>query len=824
MSSDLTDMFFIHRFRSAYFVLLAILGVGIGGLHAGDWRFEAAPGSDTAGPFPLKPLSRPDGNRLEAADPAVSAKSPSTKVLANPALMHEGDVGPFELTNVSWTLSGWFRNGEPSGQMIGAQMLAGTRQSSSKFRGWDLCMTDGVLRFFASPPAGTGNKFVTAKRWDDNKWHQFFLVWDAGAHTVTLFVDNEAAGSVNGVPFIPATLGQVFTIGAKILNETLAATGNWEGEFDEWKFEPGTAAPPAGALNNLPAGPQASVPPPAAAPNSQPVTSALRLTPLTGQTALTWKETGPVGRQVLAGDKPITQDNRRNARVVVSGILPGSANDWYEDPKECPKAGSEPPRGWLLGPEASPLAREDGAFVYTFRSDDPAALYFAVAAEDEPIEPGRNATRDPIEPKVAPVTPIAQSPEAAGDMKNVAAGLPVLLELHAHTSRPQGKFTHLLFGSPEMGWRDGLPFKFKVTVNPDHIYVQPYDRVWINRRLGANETPFFSYEGQFRNIETMWYGTNNHIDSPTERARGVAVNYTDRWVLAVLEWVVKNYRADARHVYGCGASMGTAIQRIAFNHPDRFALVDVRVPFVDWSYVEGKDDLARRMQASCGPIDMPTDKGTPLAEEINLLKIAGKAPGDLTFVIFRAGLNDVSVFWKRMPDYFRTMNQYRQGLLAAWDEGDHLTAMKNPLPDFPDFRSVPWYAKRFALDQSYLAISDCSLNSNFGDGTRESADPQGFINRGMEWTVLADEKDRYQVKVFCTLPDARFPVTAAITPRRLQNFHPAGGETLLARNDETGGKPVSHAEVTADSAGRITIANFSLTSPAGNILTLQRKL
>lgn len=419
------------------------------------WSFETVPSEDMPGTFALQTLQRPDGNTLEPANAVVASKTSSKFALKNPALLVGGDAGAYDFSKDSWTLSGWFYHAAGAGEMSGGQTLAGTRQSSSRFKGWDLAMVDGTIRFLTSPPRGEGRQFFTAKRYDDAKWHFFQLIWDVQSRKVTLTIDGETVGVAEKVPSNIGAAGQIFSIGAKIRG-TQGSMQEWVGAIDEWKFEPSVAATPASAgpvvAPKTPA-PVATAP----VPVQKAGTAALRLVPLSGQVALTWKEKSVAGRVVLASGEPISEANRAKAQVVAENWPAASANDWYEDPAEATRKPAGPPRGWILTTGAAPLPREDGAFTYTFRPEDPAGLYFAVVAPDELIEPGRNATTEPVKRQVAALQPIAQSPAAVETMKKTPAGLPVLLYLHPHTSRPAGELTHLFLVMER--WAGGMVFR-----------------------------------------------------------------------------------------------------------------------------------------------------------------------------------------------------------------------------------------------------------------------------------------------------------------------------------------------------------------------------
>ncbi len=208
------------------------------------WSFEEDPSQAIGGVIALEPLSRSEGNVLKPANPEVASKTSGRYALSNPALMFDGDLSRIEIDKKSWTLSGWFHNTAASETMAGVQCLAGTRQNRSRFKGWDLNMVDGALRFLSAPTRGVGSQFTTSKRYDDEKWHFFQLVWDAQARKVTLFVDGEEAGSAQNVNFNSKVPDQSFTIGVKVRDESRATDQEWDGEIDEWKFEPFAIAEP----------------------------------------------------------------------------------------------------------------------------------------------------------------------------------------------------------------------------------------------------------------------------------------------------------------------------------------------------------------------------------------------------------------------------------------------------------------------------------------------------------------------------------------------------------------------------------------------------
>ncbi len=776
----------------------------------GEWRFYSnLPAGNVVSTASADAV---EAQELAVADDSGGTALPPPQQSARPPLAQRAALpaANYGMENAPWVLEGSFASQPMTGG--DAQTLAGTRQSSSKFKGWDLCMLGGQIRFMSTPLRGTSSSFLTDKRYDNAQAHALRLVWNPQGRQVTLFVDGQSVGSVGGVAPVTGAPGLVFVLGAKQDPTTGGWLYEWPGNLGDWRFYPNASPENVGAQ---PAPSAAAAPAQRLASVAGQQTHALKTIALKGpQVALTWQEGAGKQRTVLVYDKPITEQNRREARVLAEKMLPGSANDWYEDPSQTNRPALTK-RGWVLGPDAAPLDVNDGLFVHTAKQGDPEEIYFAVLADGEMVVAGENATVSPVSLKAGVIEAIPQTEEAVTQMQGTKPGLPVVLYLHPHTSRPSGKLTHLFFGDETMGWSEGLPFKFKVTVNADHILVEPHDRVWINRKLQSGEVTS-SFDSRYQNIESWWYGTNEFINDPAMRAKGRIVNYTDRWLLWMLDWVIENYRADANRVYGFGTSMGTAVQVFAFNHPERFASVDVLVPFVDWSYVGAEGSNLKRLSARLGGLDVKTPDGKTLAYEMNLITRIEAQTDDLPFMVVRCGRNDKSVFWERKPAYFEAMNRKGNGLLAQWDQGDHSSAGRTAIAGFPAYREMGWYLERFAVNKSYPAILNYSGNDDYGNGGPASGAPVGFINRGLDWRVTQDTAKGYQIEFLRTQGAPEGPLSFDFVVRRPQGFKPRAGDTLEVEYAGAGGAAKRGAlKVSED--GRVRVNGVVMTGNSATV-------
>lgn len=541
-----------------------------------------------------------------------------------------------------------------------------------------------------------------------------------------------------------------------------------------------------------------------------------------GQVFIQWDESpeNNANLSVYMYTVPITAANLGRAQRLEQRIEPHSANDWYEDPSECPKT-SGPARGWILEDGGASLNSDDGLFVHTVVESDPVQAYFAVLTDDQDasdLVAGMNTLTQSVSLAAAPIQPIWQLGTDTVDWA-AAKDKPLAIYLHGHQDRPSGLLTYLIFGDKTLGWREGLPFKFKVTVRDDVVLVEPYDRVWINRKLDSSETSD-SYNTLYKNIETWHYGTCDLIYDPALRHSGTVENYTERLYLKILDWVQQTYQTDTNKVYAYGGSMGTGVQRLVMQNPTRFASADLLVPFLDWSYVNGSESNAKRLDASCGSMSMPTSDGVTLGERMNLVDFIQNTTRDLPHITIRAGRQDSSVWWARKPLYVAAMQANRHGLLAGWDNGTHSTAMRQSVPGFPDYRDYSYAISHFSINKSYPAFSNFSMNEDPGSGDKTDGDIVGFINRGLDWSGIVDKNDRYEVKVLVARSDAVYPVTVDVTLRNLQNFSPQPGQVLRAQNRDGAGAVMEEKNITVDSNGLLTYEAFSVTSAQGNILTV----
>ncbi|MBM3890672.1 MAG: hypothetical protein FJ388_16280, partial [Verrucomicrobia bacterium] len=275
-----------------------------------------------------------------------------------------------------------------------------------------------------------------------------------------------------------------------------------------------------------------------------------------GQVFLMWKEAEtPQGTtfNVYLANSPINDVTQ--AKRIAHHIERHSARDWWEDPASFKKdAQPGKPVGFRIENGGERLDPAGGLFVHTVRKDARGKLFFAVTCtdasgkEDTTLVSGANSLADGVAAVAGDIKPVWQhdgQPPAPGAGKGKA----LWLSLHAKGGVVANS-EYLLFGDETMGWREGLPFKFSVSVAADEVVVRPTDRVWINRphnEAGDAGAPA---------IWTFWFGYNSNIFDRKLMATGTPVNYTERRNLWILDWVRGHYQPDVNRWYCSGSSMG----------------------------------------------------------------------------------------------------------------------------------------------------------------------------------------------------------------------------------------------------------------------------
>jgi poly(3-hydroxybutyrate) depolymerase len=534
-----------------------------------------------------------------------------------------------------------------------------------------------------------------------------------------------------------------------------------------------------------------------------------------GQTFVTWKDAaeGEAGAKfrysLYRSDSPITAENLARAELCYHGVLNNSAKLYGSAFNMQDRLDPAKPYA-VLSEGGQPLPPWSGLAVRTIQQ--PGRSYYAVVATDENYHPvgkavpGKSATTEAVEEKPAPIQAIKlyDSKERTGPyVRNTQItgqkGLPLQVTLHGSSSRGGGAGEYgdyyLYFGTPEMGYRDGLPGVFSVSETR-----RKEGNVLLLRLRDAVEHP-----GGKRAMETYWFGYLC-VPQGVRHAEPRVYPFTENQIVWITRWVVERYQADANRIYvGGSSSGGVGSNNVGFRHPELFAAVYPvvgrarRVPAVA---LEGKFDRAKGA--------LMADGKTQYYDHVDGPKFAAAHHEDLPFLAWACGRHDGYATWQEHIDMVRAMTEARHGFAFSWNNGNHSGGGRAK-----EAVSKYYPPEKFARNQSYPAFGNSSINNNMGNGDPNDGDPVGGINLGFLWGGVSDKPNRWSVKFANDL--AKEEMTVDVTPRRCQQFKPRPGDVLRWTNSAGGA-----GKATADEWGLVTVEKVKIVPGQETVLTIER--
>lgn len=563
--------------------------------------------------------------------------------------------------------------------------------------------------------------------------------------------------------------------------------------------------------------PPGMVPAAGAAAGGASLTGDLRVTGIqavcrNGQTFVTWKdaaegENGAKFRYALyRSDAPITAENFSQAELCYPGVLNNSCKQFgYAFYMKDRLAPGKPTA--VVEEGGQPLPLWTGLAVRTIRKDGKS--YYAVMVTDEKhqpvgkIVPGESATREAVAEKVAPIQPIRIFAAKDGTRITGKAELPLTVNLHGSqgTGGAVGNNgdVYLYFGTPEMGWRDGLPGIFSV-------YEQAGKTLHLASR-DAIENP--KGDGV---VETCWFGYYC-IPVGAEHKEPRAYPFTENRVEWMVKWTVGKYQADPSRVYSVGQSMGgMAATQFSWRRPDLFAAVYPRLTRFQQSWLPS---VAPGLPNSINlgrwkdPAPMYDGKTDYFKDKMFAPKFALENHGNLPFYGCCAGRKDWVETWQHAIDMVKALTASHHGFAFSWNNGGHDEVGAKAME--PINRYYP--SSKFARNRSFPAFGNSSIDQNMGNGDKADGDLVGGINLGFDWKDVVDEDGRWSARISNDL--AKDEMTVDVTPRWCQKFKPKAGEKFKWTHSAGGA-----GEVTADAWGVVTVEKVRIKPGEGTVLTL----
>jgi hypothetical protein len=497
----------------------------------------------------------------------------------------------------------------------------------------------------------------------------------------------------------------------------------------------------------------------------------------------------------LPGQFPYTQATRQDPTRLMSIVQQGSCG-----------------AGGALDVCGTPLTPFTGLAVHTATAE--AAAYYAVittditrALADSPVVPGQNALLAPVVEAPGERQPIkyydSWDPVHRRDSRDTRVtgtpGLPLWVDLHASGAGAAvlTRGDHYIYwGDGAAGYQDGIPGVF--TVYEDRagrgqpsLVLRPSDTVWTADGLGQLETFWFGYAG-------VRLGLNDRVP--------LALPATEERLMWMVNWAIRQYRADPDRILGSGQSMGGwGTASWSLRHPELFAALFPGMP--RWRQT-ALPDMTTRSTLKVTPSAplMPDQSTTYWSRMDSVAYVRANCGAPLPFIGWGIGRHDGFATWQEQVDMVNALKECRFGFAFNWNNGGH--------SEGPAAAAViqNQYQMRFARSLSYPAFTNSSLDANPGNGDLAQGDPAGCINCGFIWTVGSDMPTEWSAGISNSI--AGSAVTVDVTPRNTQRFHPSSGKMIVWST--TAGQ---NGVATADAYGLVTAR--AVTLPPGETTTIR---
>ncbi len=380
--------------------------------------------------------------------------------------------------------------------------------------------------------------------------------------------------------------------------------------------------------------------------------------------------------------------------------------------------------------------------------------------------------------------------------------------------------------------------------------------------------------GQFRiyahdSMNSYWYGYGDSLPAAAGPTSGTVPNYTQRRVLHLLEWVLRNFPgADPERVYVVGGSMGGAgAATLGFLYARHFCYVHATIG----QKIPANHRPARKSQLEglwgSAALNLDDAYGEPVWDRQDLTQmLAGLPEARNQFVFTKHGKDDPTIHFGAVVhaspatglSFYESLQAERIGHYSVWDEGGH--GSDDPV------LGGGWFDRSFSFifdsttylrrDLPFPAFTGSSLDDDPGDGsgngqqswnatkgyagsvgtagdTGWTGDVAGAINRFFRWdsNAIVDGVDGVSIPLkvvsgignnapaagYPTTGDqlpAPVPVLASVTVRRTR-FVCLPGETVQWSFGTLSGA------VAANPDGSVTVPDLPLED-SYQVLSLSR--
>jgi len=320
-------------------------------------------------------------------------------------------------------------------------------------------------------------------------------------------------------------------------------------------------------------------------------------------------------------------------------------------------------------------------------------------------------------------------------------------------------------------------------------------------------------------VKSWWYGYHESLGTLRSFGQGAIQPYTERRLLAFIEWAEKKWPVDPNRVLVtgcCGGASGSGALHLALRHPDVFNLVIAGHPYIDYAgnYAgHGWDPGGRRARRTARSLSgiwgrpewkLKTAGGVNVWELLDLNRVVAGLPASTELPFMAVTSNHGYADCRKFYEHALTKHF---GIIAGFSWGGTRYIPVSNTGTYPTVVRLD-----IRKNKSLLA---CVTAAGMKYATKGG---MGGFNRQFRWRDVVDEPGRYEATIFL-VRRGRAGDTADVVPRRLQRFKVEPGKAYAWKNVGPDGKTeIQRGEATAGTDGLLVLKDVKFSAGGSRLV------